>query len=249
LEDRSGKYSPDAWAREAMSVYSERRADRIVAEVNQGGAVVENTIRTVDRNVSYRGVHASRGKAVRAEPIAALYEQRRVHHVGPFPVLEDQLCAFTSDFDHDRAGYSPDRLDALVWALTDLTENFPGWGLLEYYRLEAEKARAGNFTSMPGGSRSTSVRLRPRSQTSTIYTMAGAAVYTADDGTFGVSSDDAPHRRTSSDILWCAKISFAGNLVGAPFAPNAQADPDQAKLPSDAVTTSSDRRAARPPAS
>jgi len=74
----------------------------------------------VDPNVSYKAVHASRGKAVRAEPIAALYEQGRVHHVGQFPMLEDQMSAFTSDFDRGRAGYSPDRLDALVWAVTEL---------------------------------------------------------------------------------------------------------------------------------
>jgi phage terminase large subunit-like protein len=65
-----------------------------------------------------KAVHASRGKAVRAEPIAALYEQRRVHHVGTFPLLEDQMSAFSSDFDRGRAGYSPDHVDALVWALT-----------------------------------------------------------------------------------------------------------------------------------
>jgi len=71
--------------------------------------------------VSFKSVHASRGKVVRAEPIAALYEQRKVHHVGTFSALEDQLCAFTSDFDRGRAGYSPDRVDALVWALTELS--------------------------------------------------------------------------------------------------------------------------------
>jgi hypothetical protein len=77
----------------------------------------------------YRAVHASRGKAVRAEPIAALYEQRRVHHVGTFPMLEDQMPAFTSDFDRGRAGYSPDHVDALVWALTELmVEPVAGWG-------------------------------------------------------------------------------------------------------------------------
>jgi phage terminase large subunit-like protein len=83
--------------------------------------MVEGTIRAVDPLVPFKAVHASRGKVVRAEPIAALYEQRRVHHVGNFGVLEDQLCAFTSDFDRSRNGYSPDRVDALVWALTELS--------------------------------------------------------------------------------------------------------------------------------
>ncbi len=89
--------------------------------MNNGGALVENTIRSVDPNVSYRAVHASRGKVTRAEPISALYEQGKVHHVGTFQQLEDQLCAFTSDFSRASAGYSPDRLDALVWAITELT--------------------------------------------------------------------------------------------------------------------------------
>jgi phage terminase large subunit-like protein len=80
---------------------------------------VEHTIRMVDPNVSFKSVHASRGKVIRAEPASALYEQGRVHHVGAFPQLEDQMCAFTQDFDRT-AGYSPDRMDALVWALTEL---------------------------------------------------------------------------------------------------------------------------------
>ena len=82
--------------------------------------MVENTLRTVDPNIPFRAVWASRGKVTRAEPISALYEQCRVHHVGPFPRLEDQMCAFTVDFDRKEMGYSPDRVDALVWALTEL---------------------------------------------------------------------------------------------------------------------------------
>jgi phage terminase large subunit-like protein len=110
------------WMMSANSFeYRKHKADRIIAEVNNGGAMVEATIRAIDSRVSYRSVHASRGKVVRAEPIAALYEQRRVHHVGTFTALEDQMCAFTSDFDRSRAGYAPDRVDALVWALTELS--------------------------------------------------------------------------------------------------------------------------------
>lgn len=121
LEDLSGKYAPHEWAAKAIAAYRRHKADRILAEVNNGGAMVEATIRALDHRVSFKAVHASRGKVVRAEPIAALYEQRKVHHVGNFPTLEDQMCAFTSDFDRARTGYSPDRVDALVWALTELS--------------------------------------------------------------------------------------------------------------------------------
>ena len=99
-----------------MSGYYRHRADRLVAEVNNGGDMVERVIRTVDRHVAYKAVRASRGKSIRAEPIAALYEQGRVHHVGLFPALEDQMCSFTLD----QYQGSPDRVDALVWCLTDL---------------------------------------------------------------------------------------------------------------------------------
>jgi phage terminase large subunit-like protein len=82
--------------------------------------MVENTIRMIDPNVPYGGVWASRGKVTRAEPVSALYEQGRVHHVGSFARLEDQMCSFTVDFNRREMGYSPDRVDALVWALTEL---------------------------------------------------------------------------------------------------------------------------------
>lgn len=112
--------SPKQWAEKAIALYHNLGADRIVAEVNQGGEMVENTLRQVDANIAYRGVHATKGKYVRAEPVSALYEQGKVHHVGVFKALEDQLCDFTADFDRTKAGYSPDRLDGLVWAITDL---------------------------------------------------------------------------------------------------------------------------------
>jgi phage terminase large subunit-like protein len=120
LQDVSGVMSPNDWAKAAIGVYRERGADRIIGETNNGGDMIENTIRVVAPNASYRGVHATRGKAIRAEPISALYEQGRVHHVGSFLQLEDQMCAFTPDFDRATAGYSPDRMDAMVWALTEL---------------------------------------------------------------------------------------------------------------------------------
>jgi phage terminase large subunit-like protein len=120
LEDVSGVMQPNDWATKSIALYHNRGADRIIGETNNGGDMIENTIRAISPNVSYRGVHASRGKAIRAEPISALYEQGRVHHVGAFAQLEDQMCAFTADFDRSTAGYSPDRLDAMVWALTEL---------------------------------------------------------------------------------------------------------------------------------
>ncbi len=120
LEDLSGQYQPLAWARKAIGAYRNHKADRIIAEINNGGEMVEATLRSVDITVSYKAVHATRGKVIRAEPIAALYEQGKVHHVGSFAKLEDQLCEMTLDFDRSAAGYSPDRLDAAVWALTEL---------------------------------------------------------------------------------------------------------------------------------
>ena len=120
IDDLSGRYQPRAWAQKAIEAYRQHDADRIIAEVNNGGEMVQATLRTVDPHIPFTAVHASRGKIIRAEPVSSLYEQRKVHHVGSFSVLEDQLCGFTSDFDRSRAGYSPDRLDALVWAVSHL---------------------------------------------------------------------------------------------------------------------------------
>lgn len=120
LDDASGVMSPKEWATTAVALYRDRRADRIVAERNNGGDMVEETIRSAGENVSYRSVWASKGKFIRAEPVSALYEQNKIHHVGCFPQLEDQMCSFVVDFDRKGMGTSPDRMDALVWALTDL---------------------------------------------------------------------------------------------------------------------------------
>jgi phage terminase large subunit-like protein len=142
LEDLAGRYQPHEWAQTAIEAYHRHSADRIVAEVNQGGDMCENTIRMIDPKVPYSAVHASRGKFTRAEPIAALYEQGRVHHVGQFPRLEDQMTSFVPDIDRGKMG-SPDRLDALVWALTELcVERVPYSGLIEYYRQQKAAADA-----------------------------------------------------------------------------------------------------------
>ena len=116
LDDLSGRYPPEEWARRAIQAYRTHSADRIVGEVNNGGALVEHTLRSVDAAIPFTAVHASRGKLVRAEPVSALYEQGRVHHVGVFGPLEDQMTSY----DGSRSGSSPDRLDALCWAVSQL---------------------------------------------------------------------------------------------------------------------------------
>jgi len=118
LDDRSLHGRPDQWARAAVNAYNDLKADCIVAEKNYGGEMVEFTIHTIDPNVKVKPVDASRGKAVRAEPIAAIYEQGRGHHVGSFPRLEDEMCLWTP------GDKSPNRMDAMVWAATELMLGF-----------------------------------------------------------------------------------------------------------------------------
>ena len=120
LGDNTIKGSPDKWGNEVVTAYYKYSADRIAAEVNNGGDMVEFVIHTVDKNVAYKDVHAAKAKHTRAEPISALYEQGRIHHVGNFPDLEDQLCEWVP------GDISPDRLDALVWALTELMLDIRG---------------------------------------------------------------------------------------------------------------------------
>lgn len=115
LADSSLRGTPNQWAVAAISAYKLHKADKIVGEANNGGDLIEANLRTVDKNISFKKVHASRGKVIRAEPVASLYEQGRVHHVGYFAELEDQLCSWQP------GETSPDRLDALVWALTELS--------------------------------------------------------------------------------------------------------------------------------
>lgn len=114
LQDLSLTASPLEWATAAIGAYNRHTADRVIGEVNNGGDLIETVLRTVAPSVSFKAVHASRGKQIRAEPIAALYEQGRVRHVGSFPELEDQLCEWVP------GATSPDRMDALVWAFTEL---------------------------------------------------------------------------------------------------------------------------------
>ena len=133
LADRSLIASPQGWATVAANAFHEFDADRCIAETNNGGDLVEAVLRQVDENVSYKKVTASRGKMIRAEPIAALYEQGRVHHVGSFERLEDQMTSY-NPVD---AKSSPDRMDALVWAMTELSAG-AGTGILSFYRQQAD---------------------------------------------------------------------------------------------------------------
>lgn len=121
LEDASLRGSPATWAREAVLAYRRHAADRIVAETNNGGEMVEYVVRSIDPKVAYTSVTASRGKQTRAEPISALYEQGKVHHVGTFPLLEDQMCSWLP------GEKSPDRMDALVWGLSHLMATGNPW--------------------------------------------------------------------------------------------------------------------------
>lgn len=148
IDDLSGKFSPQEWAAKVIAAYHSHQADRIVIETNMGGDMAEQTLRTVDRNVPITRVHAKRGKLTRAEPIASLYEQGRVSHIGAFETLEDQLCAYAPGCSD-----SPDRLDALVYALSDvMTQPMAGEGILEYARLEAENLAKGVEDSPHGWS-------------------------------------------------------------------------------------------------
>jgi hypothetical protein len=141
LEDASGRHGPqgeDGWGAIAASLFYKWKADRVVAEVNYGGAMVQAVIQSADADIPFKEVTATRGKAIRAEPVSMLCETGRVKLVGAFPELEEQLLQFSS------AGYkgdkSPDRADAMVWAVTDLAVDMaPGLGLLEWYKRQAAK--------------------------------------------------------------------------------------------------------------
>ena len=117
LEDKSRKASPNEWAKAAIDLYKDYEADRIVVEVNNGGDLVESVMRGIDPNISLATVRATRGKILRAEPVAAQYERGLVHHCGVFPELEDEMCNYCGAVKQS----SPDRLDALVWAITALS--------------------------------------------------------------------------------------------------------------------------------
>jgi hypothetical protein len=116
LEDASGKYTPTQWAKKAILLHKKWQADRIVGEVNNGGDLVETVLRNIDKTIPYKAVHATRNKTTRAEPIAAVYEQAKAHHVGEHPDLELEMTTW----EGKKGEKSPNRIDALVWAGTEL---------------------------------------------------------------------------------------------------------------------------------
>lgn len=132
LADNSIHGSPNTWGLEVIKAYRHNQGDRVIGEVNNGGDLVEANLRSIDRNIPYSAVRATRGKALRAEPIAGLYEQGKVHHIGVFPELEDQMCSWQP------GEKSPDRMDALVWALWEL-------GGKEYGSDTVDEPTAGDY--------------------------------------------------------------------------------------------------------
>lgn len=128
LEDRTCKETPLGWAKIAIQAYKELGADCIVGEVNNGGDLVARNIQAIDPNIPFRAVRASRGKLIRAEPVAAMYEQGRVHHVGFLTKLEDQMCSYSPQSDEK----SPDRMDALVWGVMEFIDPEPANYTVKY---------------------------------------------------------------------------------------------------------------------
>lgn len=159
LYDGSMRGSPNEWGSVCVLLHDAFMADGVIGEANQGGNMVEYTVQSSAKFLKLEGlrssdfinvtlVHATRGKVTRAEPVAALYEQNRIAHVGQHQVLEDQMCLFTLDFDRNAMGYSPDRVDALVWGFTHLFhEQQEGAGLFEYMKQEAAKLEAGRLAT------------------------------------------------------------------------------------------------------
>lgn len=198
LEYLSLNGSPEEWGRAAVLALDEWAADMIVYEANQGGEMVAAVLRAAARSMKEEGlrtadfvplkaVHATRGKYVRAEPVSQLYEQKKVHHVGYFPELEDQLCEYTLD---GSMGYSPDRMDALVWGITELMVGSIAYeGLMDYYRQEAKAIGdrlTGNVKALP----SAIVSLQGPMGINTAFGKNGDKYMIDTDGLFHVKEDD-----------------------------------------------------------
>ena len=206
LEDLSIAGTPEEWAREAVVAYDEWEADLIVYEANQGGEMVASVLRAAARNMKEEGnrsadfiplkaVHATRGKMVRAEPVSQLYEQGKIHHVGTFPELEDQLCEYTPD---GKMGYSPDRMDALVWGFTELlVGGIPHEGLMDYYRQEskaiADRLAGGNKPVLT----SALVSLQGPAGINRAYGAEGDEYLLGNDGHFRVKETDVKGLETA----------------------------------------------------
>lgn len=207
LADCSMRGSPNEWASAAVVAHDVFRADRIIGEANQGGNMVEYTITTAAKSLKEEGyrksdhvgvtlVHATRGKVTRAEPVSALYEQNRVTHVSTMKILEDQMCLFTSDFDRKAMGYSPDRVDALVWAMFHLfLEEQDGAGIFEYMKQEAEKVRKSKEQAAPEDY----LKMAAPAGVSTAYGATGTK-YDVKDGHVFVKPEDARGLRNGGFI-------------------------------------------------
>jgi len=178
----------------------------VVAESNFGGAMVQNTIGTVDKNVPFKEVHASRGKSVRAEPVSALYAAGRVYHRVPFPEMEEQMCNFATN------GYqgqkSPDRADAMIWGVSELlVGDMPGVGLLEWYEQQAtilgkstlqpppvevgwQMSGDTSAVQMAADTEQLVTMLRPANGPSVVYGMRGQKYVVGSDNTIRVMPDD-----------------------------------------------------------
>jgi phage terminase large subunit-like protein len=198
LEDASLSGSPDEWGRAAIILFDEWEADMLVYEANHGGEMVAAVLRAAARALREEGrrttdfvplkaVHATRGKYVRAEPVSQLYEQGKVHHVGTFPLLEDQMCEYTPE---GNMGYSPDRLDSLVWALTELmVGQIASEGLMDYYRQE-HAAIQGRLSGELPSPASGLVSLHAVDGTNIAFGSGGEKYPLLPDGTFQVAEKD-----------------------------------------------------------
>jgi phage terminase large subunit-like protein len=195
--------TPGEWGAAVVRAYDEWKADRVIYEANQGGEMVRHTVVTSAKALRDEGerssdfvpteaVWASRGKVTRAEPVSALYEQKRVSHVGTHATLEDQMCEFTANFDRKRMGYSPDRVDALVWAITHLKLNDDaGLNVQDFYRQESNEHKKAMESRQQGLGQPTTgelVRLIPPegSTSNTVFGMLGNMYTLQPDGHFHV---------------------------------------------------------------
>ena len=188
LADRSLRDAPAAWGRAAVQAYHEFKADRIVAEENFGGEMVRFVIRAADANAPVQVISASRGKVLRAEPVSALYEQGLVHHVGRFQVLEDQLCAFTTQ--GYRGEGSPDHADALVFAVSELMLKDHA-AILEFYRRQVEEKLEAAPTAVAAPVHDPLVRLQAPAGISGVHGQSGAYYGVGADCVVAVRPDDA----------------------------------------------------------
>lgn len=204
LADFSTRGSPNEWASVAVLAHDIFGADRIIGEANQGGNMVEHTIASAAKflklahkrasdHIGITMVHATRGKVTRAEPVSALYEQNRISHVGTHTVLEDQMCLFTSNFDRKAMGYSPDRVDALVWSLHHLYLEGSDTGILEFYQMQALNKQASAAAKLEPLDK---VKMKTPGGIVRVFGRSGQ-LYFAVDGHVSVDPDDVPGLRTA----------------------------------------------------